>query len=303
MKQIIKKLLLITALLVAVGMMMGASNAAEARAKSVKTKTIPAGASVNLSVKGKAKWAISNTAVARMTVLSQNRAKVTGLQAGTTRITAKVGGKKYKTTIKVKASPNSNASSQKSSTSNNNSNSNSSNSTASTEAATPQISNAVEGLSSAPIAGSIDTVYYLSNGKEVIGHFDDGYANDIIAQTNSYRSSNGVSSLGVNPVLIEAAKTRAAEASVEFSHTRPNGSPYYTVGGTAQNNYQDSAVFGENLAYGYNNAGETMDAWIASTQGHRENLVRDTFTTIGVAVLWVKQSDGSYMAYVGQLFG
>lgn len=281
MKRILKKLLLIAAILVAAGMMMGASNTAEA--KSVKTKTIPAGSSVNLSVKGKAKWAISNTAVARMTVLSQSRVKVTGLQQGTTRITAKVGDKKYRITIKVKTSQNSKANSQRDTTTDG--------------------SNVVAALSSAPIADSIDSVYYLSTGAEVIGHFDDGYANDIIAQTNAYRSANGVSSLGVNPVLIEAAKTRAAEASVEFSHTRPNGSPYYTVGGTAQNSYQDSAVFGENLAYGFNNAGETMEAWIASAQGHRENLVRDTFTTIGVAVFWEKQSDGSYVAYVGQLFG
>ncbi len=299
MKRTAKKLHLITALLLIVGMMMGASNAALARAK---TKTIPAGSSVNLSVKGKAKWAISNTAVARMTVLSQNRAKVTGLRQGTTKITAKVGGKKYRTTIKVKSSPHSAAAQQQQAATTNNSSGGSSETTPSTEAQTPQISNVVEGLSSAPISGSIDSVFYLSNGAEVVGHFDDGYANDIIAQTNNYRSSNGVSSLGVNPVLIEAARTRAAEASVAFGHTRPNGTDYYTVGGTAEKSYQDSPVFGENLAYGYNNAGETVDAWIAS-QGHKENLLRDSFTTIGVAVLWVKQSDGSYLAYVGQLFG
>jgi uncharacterized protein YkwD len=87
-----------------------------------------------------------------------------------------------------------------------------------------------------------------------------------------------------------------------FSHTRPNGQDYYTVGGTAASGYQDSPVYGENLAYGFDNAGETLDAWIDSPS-HHANLVRSSFVTIGVAVLWVKQSDGTYTAYIAQEFG
>lgn len=274
MKRLLKKLLLITVLLVAVGTLLGTSNAAEAATKNLKTKTIKAGKSVNLKVKGQASWAISNSQVARMTVLSASKAKVTGLKKGTTKITAKVGNTKYKATIKVKGSAVKSASSSE-----------------------------VETLSSSKVPGSNDSVFYISTGQEVVGHFDDAYANDIIARTNSYRSSNGESSLGGNSSLTQAARTRAAECAIEFSHTRPNGQSYYTVGGTAAKGYKDSPVYGENLAYGYNNAGETLDAWIASTMGHRENLVRNTFTSIGVGVLWVKQSDGSYVAYVAQEFG
>lgn len=275
MRRILKKLLLFSALLVAVGMLLGASGTVQAKTKTLKTKTIKAGKSVNLSVKGKASWAISNTKVARMTVLSASKAKITGLEKGTTKITAKVGKTKYKATIKIKGSAKK----------------------------AGNVSNQVESLSSAPVPGSIDSVYYLNTGAQVVGHFDDAYANDIIARTNSYRSSSKVSTLAANAVLTEAAKTRAAESAILFDHTRPNGSDYYTVGGSASQNYKDSPVFGENLAYGFTNASDTLDAWIASTKGHRENLVRDTFISIGVAVLWVKQSDGSYVAYVAQNFG
>ena len=45
-----------------------------------------------------------------------------------------------------------------------------------------------------------------------------------------------------------------------------------------------------------------MDAWIDSPS-HHANLVRSSFVTIGVAVLWVKQSDGTYTAYIAQEFG
>ena len=274
MKRIMKKLLLITALLVTVGVMLGSINAAEAKAKKLKSKTIKAGKSVNLKVKGEAEWAITNTEVARMTVVSASMAKITGLQKGTTRITALVGPTKYTATIKVKASVKQGGNS----------------------------SSEVEGVSSSPIPGSRDTAFYVNTGQEVVGYWDDSYANNIIAKTNSYRSSNGCGSLGGSAVLTEAARTRAVESAVNFSHTRPNGRDYYTVGGTPGKNYQDSPVYGENLAYGFNNAGETLDAWIHSPS-HQANLVRDAFITIGVAVLWVKQSDGSYLAYVGQEFG
>ena len=274
MKRILKKLLLITALLVAVGMMLGASNAAEAKSKKLKTKTIKAGKSVNLRVKGEANWAISNTQVARMTVLSANMAKITGLQKGKTKVTAKVDGTLYKATIKVKASAKTGGNS----------------------------SSQVEGLSSSPIPGSMDSEYILNTGQTVVGHYDDAFANNIIAKTNSYRSSSGCGSLGGNQALVEAARTRAAEAAVMFSHTRPNGQDYYTVGGTAASGYQDSPVYGENLAYGFDNAGETLDAWIDSPS-HHANLVRSSFVTIGVAVLWVMQSDGTYTAYIAQEFG
>lgn len=274
MKHVLKKLLLITMLLVAVGMMLGASNAAEAQTKTLKTKTIKAGKSVNLKVKGSANWAISNTQVARMTVLSANTAKITGLQPGTTNITAQVGDTSYRATIRVKAGPKTSGGGSAS----------------------------VETLSSSPIAGSRDSAYYISTGTEVVGHFDDAYANDIVARTNSYRSSNGASSLGGQSTLTQAARTRAVESAVRFSHTRPNGKSYYTVGGTASQGFKDSPVYGENLAYGYNNASETMTAWIASTS-HQENLVRKTFTTIGVGVFWAKQSDGGYVAYIAQEFG
>ena len=82
MKTRLKKLLLFTILLVAVGMMFGVSNSAVAKTKKLKTKTIKAGKSVNLKVKGNAKWKISKPDVARMTVLNGSTAKVTGLQKG-----------------------------------------------------------------------------------------------------------------------------------------------------------------------------------------------------------------------------
>lgn len=276
MKRNIKKLLLFTVLLLTVGMMLGAFSSASAKTKKLKTKTIKAGKSVNLKVKGKAKWKISNAAVARMTVLNSNTAKVTGLQKGKTVITAKVKKTKYKATINVKSSPKSATSS----------------------------STQVESLSSSKIKGSPDSTYYINIGEEVVGHFDDSFANSIVSKTNSYRSKKKKGSLTNNSVLTAAARVRAVESAwfeEPYDHTRPNGKQYYTVGGTKAKNYKDSPVYGENLAWGFSNAAETLEGWIGS-KSHRDNLERD-FVSIGVAVFMAKQADGSYCAYIAQEFG
>ena len=276
MKTRLKKLLLFTILLVAVGMMFGVSNSAVAKTKKLKTKTIKAGKSVNLKVKGNAKWKISRPDVARMTVLNGSTAKVTGLQKGKTVITAKVKKTQYKATINVKASPKKGGNS----------------------------SSQVESLSSSKISGSPDSTYFLNIGDSVVGHFDDGFANSIVSKTNSYRSKKKKGSLTNDAVLTEAARVRAVESAwfeEPADHTRPNGQPYYTVGGTKAKKYKDSPVYGENLAWGFSNAEETLEGWIGSSS-HRANLERD-FVSVGVAVFMAKQADGGYVAYIAQEFG
>ena len=46
------------------------------------------------------------------------------------------------------------------------------------------------------------------------------------------------------------------EDSTGFSHTRPNGKAWYTVNSKIQG--------GENLAYGFDNSSEGLDAWMKS---------------------------------------
>ena len=266
MKKIISKQFLIIALLLAIGVLFGSPRTLSAA--SLGKKTIKVGKSVNLKVKKDADWGISNTQVARMVGLSDKKVKVTGLAAGKTQVVAKVGKTKYKATIKVIAVKKNTGSSAGS-------------------------SGNVEQPTGTAVPGSADKAY--SNG--IVGHFDETFANSVIAQTNFYRAGKRIGTLAKDNVLTQAAKTRAIEAAVSFSHTRPNGQAYYTVAGSSK----DSPVYGENLAKGYTNAQSTLSAWIASPS-HLENLVRD-FTSIGVAVFMMKNADGTYYPYIAQLFG
>lgn len=104
-----------------------------------------------------------------------------------------------------------------------------------------------------------------------IYHYEE--AKKVLSLVNEYRKANGLNELVWDESLASAAKTRAAEASICWSHTRPNGTNWYTV---------SDLVKGENLAKGYATAEETFNAWLAS-DGHRENILWPEFNTVYVA--------------------
>ena len=113
-------------------------------------------------------------------------------------------------------------------------------------------------------------------------------AAEVISQVNAERAKAGLSSLSVSAELTGAACIRAREIVEQFSHTRPDGSSWSTV---------SAAANGENIAKGQSTADRVMAAWMSS-EGHRANILRESFSTIGICALKV---DG--VIYWVQLFG
>ena len=97
-------------------------------------------------------------------------------------------------------------------------------------------------------------------------------ASQVVSLVNAERASAGLSALRVDSELTRAACVRAQEIVQQFSHTRPNGTSWSTVSSSAR---------GENIAMGYRNASAVMTGWMNS-QGHRENILRSSFGSIGV---------------------
>lgn len=97
-------------------------------------------------------------------------------------------------------------------------------------------------------------------------------AAQVIAQTNAERAKQGLGALRESGELNRAAAVRAREIVQKFSHTRPDGSSWSTVSGS---------VYGENIARGQNTADKVMAAWLTS-EGHRANILRASFGSIGV---------------------
>lgn len=96
----------------------------------------------------------------------------------------------------------------------------------------------------------------------------------IVEEINKARIANGLAELTENAQLDAAASVRAEECNTLFSHTRPDGSDWYTV---------DPAVcYGEILAEGYSRPAETVGAWMNSDV-HRDVILTQGYKTIGYA--------------------
>jgi uncharacterized protein YkwD len=113
-------------------------------------------------------------------------------------------------------------------------------------------------------------------------------AAQVVAETNSDRAKNGLGELTVDAELTKAACIRAKEIVEQFSHTRPDGSSCFTV---------SDKVKGENIAMGQQTAAKVMAAWMSSS-GHRANILRSSYKTIGVCAYKVNG-----IMYWVQLFG
>lgn len=107
---------------------------------------------------------------------------------------------------------------------------------------------------------------------------------------NDQRSAAGLDSLTWNGNLESVAAVRAEEASVSFSHTRPNGKAWYSV--------NSKIMAGENLAFGFDDAGSALKAWMNSPT-HKENILWPEFTEIAIAIY--QTDDGTF--YWSQEFG
>lgn len=101
----------------------------------------------------------------------------------------------------------------------------------------------------------------------------------ILAGMNAERTKAGANTLVFDRALCAAAGTRAKEAAVLFSHTRPDGTDYYTVDPTS--------VYAENLSYGtQEQMGHVVEAFMLS-QSHKANVLDKGLTKVGVGVYQV----------------
>lgn len=92
---------------------------------------------------------------------------------------------------------------------------------------------------------------------------------------NTRRQEAGLSPLTWNSGLEQAAAVRAIEASQLFSHTRPDGSDWWTV--------NSDLMYGENLAKGYSTADSAVQAWMDSPT-HKANILDGEFKSIAITI-------------------
>ena len=122
----------------------------------------------------------------------------------------------------------------------------------------------------------------------------------IISLTNKLRQDRGIHPLRENAVLARAAQAKAEDMLVKqyFAHVSPEkkGLAHWLLSFK-----YDFAVAGENLAMGFSDAADVVNAWTKS-RTHFENIIDPSFTEIGVAMS-AGEYGGFETTFVSQLFG
>jgi uncharacterized protein YkwD len=108
-------------------------------------------------------------------------------------------------------------------------------------------------------------------------------------QCNVLRQDRGLEVLEWDDSLELCAAVRASETATSFSHTRPNGNPWWTV--------NSDLMWGENLAKGFSTSESAVYAWMDSPT-HAANILDSGFNTMSIAVYRVNG-----VLYFAQEFG
>ncbi len=140
-----------------------------------------------------------------------------------------------------------------------------------------------------------------SGDLKILGYSTNISKNDVINLTNKERQLLGKTSLKESSVLTKAATLKANDMFSDnyWAHFAPDGtSPWYFYGEVGYS----YTWAGENLARDFQTSAGVVAGWMASTAGHKENILNSNFTEVGVAVKnGVLQ--GEETTLVVQLFG
>ncbi|MGH7240972.1 MAG: CAP domain-containing protein [Candidatus Saccharimonadales bacterium] len=130
------------------------------------------------------------------------------------------------------------------------------------------------------IAGILlSNVSWLPGRGSVLGYATDMSVQELLDDTNQQRIGNGVAALGLNSLLDNAAQAKANDMAARdyWSHNTPDGQTPWTFITAAGYNYQ---LAGENLAYGFDTAADTLTGWMNSPE-HRANILNGGYTEVG----------------------
>ena len=113
---------------------------------------------------------------------------------------------------------------------------------------------------------------------------DPGMVRGVVAITNSMRARAGCGPVTLSRRLSNAARGHSREMAGRgyFSHGSPGGT---SPGGRVNSAGYRWSAYGENIAWGQQNARSVMHDWMNSP-GHRANILNCRFRNVGVAVAY-----------------
>ena len=146
-------------------------------------------------------------------------------------------------------------------------------------------------------AGTYDGKYRDILTVEVIEVPVERWKREVLNLVNRERQNQGLDPLVWGETCASAATTRSEELQTLYSHTRPDGTDWYT----ACDLPTSSDVAGENLAMGNSAVSpETVvNSWLNSEK-HRENILNPTYTHLAVGFTFDPTT--KYRTYWSQFF-
>lgn len=106
--------------------------------------------------------------------------------------------------------------------------------------------------------------------------------NELVELTNEKRIENGLAPLKINEQLNDAANRKLNDMFENdyWSHNSPTGTtPWFFIKESGYN----YVYAGENLARGFTDSKDVIDAWMASPD-HRENVLSPNYQDVGFAI-------------------
>lgn len=132
----------------------------------------------------------------------------------------------------------------------------------------------------------------------------DAAKQEIVDLTNAFRREHGLGELKTNDLLMQAAQVRAEEmaSSGTYSHTRPNGKPYYTVTDCPYTAENIDCVMDLYLTQQNKELAETAVYDWKVSEGHLKNMLNSRVSAIGVGIAKGADANGMESWYCVQTF-
>ncbi len=116
----------------------------------------------------------------------------------------------------------------------------------------------------------------------VLGTSSNYSSGDLLGSTNQARELDNETDLTIDPLLTAAAQAKANDMVKRnyWAHNTPDGKTPWTFITAAGYQYQEA---GENLAYGFPDATDTVTGWMNSPE-HRANILNAAYQNVGFGV-------------------
>ena len=129
----------------------------------------------------------------------------------------------------------------------------------------------------------IQSLSMVFQNNQILGNESNTIIQQLLTSTNEQRANNSLPKLTLNEKLSAAAEKKAKDmiAVGYWSHNAPDGTtPWKWI----QREDYKYAYAGENLARGFSNSRDIINAWMAS-DSHRANVLGAEYSEIGLAAV------------------